>query len=342
VNKNPLFSRRNFAKSVVGAGTLGIGTANSSDAHSAVVNPPVVDMNTSPREVLVQSVSNKKFKKDNYEYNIKTVLNTLERTSSYSPDIICLPEVFANHQSNPQAVPGPITHAFSNYAKKHACYVICSLISLRDNKKYNTSVLLNRKGAIVGMYDKIHPTEGECDSDITPGNPKPPVFKTDFGTIGIQICFDINWSNEWKSLREQGAEIVFWPATYPNPKLLSSYASLFGYYVVGTSRIDPCYIYDGTGDLISKSGRYEGWAFASLNLEKIFCEIDFHVKKVKEIRKKYGRKVKIVYYHDSDWVTIESKSPDLTIKQLVDEYGLTSRWDYIKRAEKYQEKFRNG
>jgi beta-ureidopropionase len=333
-----LISRRNFiAKSAAGASALSLGVADSSAGTGST---PDLDVNTSPREVLVQSVSNMDYQDDNYEDNVKAILEVLERTSSYKPDIICLPENCANHQGNAQAVPGPITNAFADYAKKNNCYVICSLASLRDNKKYNTSVLIDRKGAIIGIYDKIHPTEGECNNGIIPGDLKPPVFKTDFGTIGIQICFDINWPDVWKSLREQGAEIVFWPATYPNPTLLSSYASLFGYYVVGNSRIDPCYIYDGTGDLISMSGRYEGWAFARLNLEKLFCEIDFHTEKIKEMRKKYGRKVKVVYYHDNDWVTIESKSPDLSLQQLKDEFGLTNRWDYIKRAEKYADKFR--
>lgn len=88
------------------------------------------------------------------------------------------------------------------------------------------------------------------------------------------------------------------------------------------------------------SGDYEHWAFTSLNLEKIFCEIDYHTQKVRDIRKKYGRRVKIRYLYDEDWVMIESQSPDLKIKDIVDEYGLTTHWDYIKRCEKYQEKFR--
>jgi hypothetical protein len=50
--------------------------------------------------------------------------------------------------------------------------------------------------------------------------------------------------------------------------------------------------------------------------------------------------VGIRYLHNEDWVILESRSPDLPIKQIVDEYGLVSHWDYIKRAEKYQKKFR--
>jgi predicted amidohydrolase len=338
-NMKNSISRRNFiTKSAVGAGALSLGVMESSADNGQKSD---VDANTSPREVLVQSVSHPKFTEDgNFENDVNAVIKTLERTSSYKPDIITMPEVFANQPDTAQEIPGPISNTFSKYAREHGCYVICGFYTKRNGKIYNSAVLIDRKGEISGIYDKIYPTEGECDKGVTPGGLTPPVFETDFGKIGMLICFDINWPDIWRSLREQGAEIVFWPSAYPNPHLLSAHARTFGYYVVGNSRTNPSYIFDGTGDMISMSGKYEPWAFARLNLEKIFCEIDFHVKKIKQIRKKYGRKVEIHYYHDSDWVTIESRSPDLTIKQLIDEYGLVSRYDYIKRADKYAAKFR--
>jgi predicted amidohydrolase len=340
---NDVLSRRKFItqSAVAGAGVLGIGSSIPVFAEDQQQDVKDFESYLSPREVLVQSVSNPKFTQDaNYEDDVKKVLKYMDRISSYQPDIICIPEVFANKPETAQEIPGPISDTFSNYAKNHNCYVICTLYTKREGKLYNTAILIDRKGKIAGMFDKIYPTEGECDKGVTPGALTPPVFKTDFGTIGILICFDINWTEAWRSLREQGAEIVFWPSAYPNPALLSCHAKSFGYYVVGNSRLNPSYIFDGSGQLVAMGGRYEPWAMARLNLEKMFCEIDFHVKKIKEIRKKYGRKVEIVYSHENDWVTIESKSPDLTIKQLQEEYGLISRWDYIKRADQYIAKFR--
>ena len=123
--------------------------------------------------------------------------------------------------------------------------------------------------------------------------------------------------------------------------MLPTYAWLFKYYVVGCPWRDPATIYDITGDLISSSGQYEHWAFANLNLEKAFLEIVDYSRKLTEIKKKYGGKVLIRYYNDEDWVTIESRSPDLRIKQILDEYKLVPHWDYIKIEEKEQEKYRN-
>ena len=335
-------SRRGFiTKSGVGIGALGVGSAFSTELFSNVENlydPVYPPEKGSPREARVLSVS-----LEGIEKNMNTVEAMIERISimsSYKPDIICLPEAFATSVNTAETVPGPIINRFASFAKEHDSYIICSIHTKKNGKIYNSAVLIDRKGDVAGQYDKIHPTEGECDRGITPGSAPPPVFKTDFGTIGILICFDVNWLEDWTSLKEQGAEIVFWSAAYPGGRMLSSYAWIFKYYVVGCSRADPSLIFDITGDLVSESGRHQHCAFAPLNLEKVFCEIDFHGEKVRAIRKKYGRKVSIIFYHNEDWVTIESRSPDLTINQIINEFVILPHVDYIERAESYQNKFR--
>ena len=333
--------RRFFKKSAVGIGSLGLGTFLPTKLFSNVENlnnPIYPNEKSSPREVWVLSVT-----VEGIERNINVVDAMIERIaimSSYKSDIICLPEAFATSVKTAEIVPGPIINRFASFAKEHNSYIICPIHTKKNNKIYNSAVLIDRRGEVVGQYDKIHPTEGECDRGTAPGSSPPPVFKTDFGTIGILICFDINWLEEWKSLKKQGAEIVFWSAAYPGGRMLSSYAWFFKYYVVGCSRGDPALIFDMTGDLVSKSGSHQHWALAPLNLEKVFCEIDFHGEKVRAIRKKYGRKVNIIYYHNEDWVTIESRSPDLTINQLINEFDILPHVDYIKRAESYQDRFR--
>jgi len=349
LNNNPISRRRFLRKSTVGIGSFGIGMSHSSKlftAHGISGNPSFPGEKISPREVCVLNVTKVGIDGDTSEKIVEKMLDRLEIISSYKPDIICLPEAFARTRGSvplsqrAETISGPIVNAFVSFAKQHKCYIICPHHIKRDGKIYNTAVLIDREGKIVGQYDKIHPTEGECDMGITPGKFPSPVFKTDFGVIGIQICFDVNWIDEWKNLKEQGAEIVFWPSAYPGGRMLSGLAWLFQYYVVGCSRINPALIFDLSGDLISESGRWDYWAYANLNMEKVLCEVDFNARKVKNIREKYGRKVHINFYHNEDWLTIESRSPDLTIKQIIDEFDLLTHWDYIKRAEKYQDKFR--
>ncbi|MFN0104149.1 MAG: carbon-nitrogen hydrolase family protein [Bryobacteraceae bacterium] len=90
----------------------------------------------------------------------------------------------------PETVLTPATARLAAWAKRNSSDVIFGAKTRRDRLLYNSAVLLDRKGDVVGRYDKIHPTEGELKSGIAPGATDPPVFETDFGIIGIQICFD--------------------------------------------------------------------------------------------------------------------------------------------------------
>ena len=73
----------------------------------------------------------------------------------------------------------------------------------------------------MGRFDKMHPTEKELAQGIHPGNIDPPVFPTDFGTIGVQICLDVNWWDNWARLKQKGAKILFFPAAYPAAEQLA-------------------------------------------------------------------------------------------------------------------------
>ncbi len=50
-------------------------------------------------------------------------------------------------------------------------------------------MLLDRAGAIAGRYRKTHLPLVEAEAGVTPGSAYP-VFKTDFGMIGLLVCWD--------------------------------------------------------------------------------------------------------------------------------------------------------
>ena len=335
-------SRRNFLKKTgMGAGIAGF-AFTAPDIFSEEVQPVYSSFppdKISPRDVWVMSMT--KTGLENDQDIVEGMINRIRIMSLYKPDIICLPEIFTGASATEaETVPGSTTDRLAVTAKELGCYIICPLHTKKGAKVYNSAVLIDRKGELAGQYDKIHPVSKESERGVTPGSSPPPVFKTDFGTIGIQICFDINWVEEWKSLKEQGAEIVFWPSAYAAGRNLPAYAWLFKYYVVGSPWHNPATIYDISGDLIASSGRYEPWAFGRLNLEKAFLEITDYAERLNDMKKKYGRKVLIQYYHDEDWVTIESRSPDLKISEILNEYKLVPHWDYIKDEEREQGRYR--
>ncbi len=324
-------SRRRFITGT-GAGLCALGLGAQAESMPRSTGAKM----TSRREVRVLSVTRQGVESEDI------VGGMIEQIKSapYDADIICLPESFSTSVKTAEEVPGMLTEKFGVIAKELASYLICPMHISREGRVFNSAVLLDRRGEVVGQYDKIHPVSTECEAGVTPGNTPPPVFETDFGTIGIQICFDVNWLKEWEVIKQQGAEIVFWPSAFIGGRMLSAMAWMFKYYVVGCCRRDPSQIYDITGDLIASSGSWEHWAYAVLNLEKALIEIAYNSRILRELKRNYGDKVSVEYYHDEDWVIIESRTPELRISDLLAEYDLIPHWDYIKNEEELQDRYR--
>jgi len=272
---------------------------------------------------------------------VNRMLQRLEKLSHLNADIYCLPETFATTVREPETVPGPIVSAFARFAAQQHAYVICPLHTVRNGLIYNSAVLIDRSGAVAGQYDKTRPNQFECDSGVTPGALPPPLFDTDFGRIGIQICFDCNWPRDWNHLKREGAEIIFWPSAFPGGRMLQGLAWMNRLYIVTAPYTHPAAIYDISGDPVDESGKYQDSVSARLNLEKELFEVDYNLPKVPRILEKYGEAVKIKYYHHEDWFTLESGSPDLKISDLIKEFDLIPHWDYILRSERYQTRFRD-
>lgn len=269
---------------------------------------------------------------------LEETMSRLRQAAVFRPDIVCLPEVFADR--TPETVPGPVTERLARWAREHSSYVIFGLKTAAGGKVYNSAVLLDRAGRVVGRFDKMHPTENELAEGTMPGETEPPVFETDFGTIGVQICFDINWWDNWKRLRRKGAKIVFFPSAYPAARQLSALALMNQCYIVSSARRGSSKIYDISGEVLASSGNHQQWAGAALPLGKRLFEVDFHEKKVRQIQEKYGPRVEVVWFHDDDWFTLASVDPDLTTEDVIAEFGLTPLDDYRVRAARAVDKAR--
>jgi predicted amidohydrolase len=83
---------------------------------------------------------------------------------------------------------------------------------LLDGTPRNAALLLNRSGALDGVFCKVHCTEMERALGIVPGG-EWATFPLDFGRVGIQICHDNSFPESARCLALGGAEIVFWAHT---------------------------------------------------------------------------------------------------------------------------------
>jgi predicted amidohydrolase len=262
-------------------------------------------------------------------------LARLNQAASFQPDIACLPELFPRRP--PEPVPGPVTERLARWAREHSSYVVFGLKTRMGDRVYNSAVLIDRAGRIAGQFNKIHPTEGELEEGTTPGDVEPPLFQTDFGAIGIQICFDVNWPDAWRRLKQKGAQLVFFPAAYPATRHLSVLARVNEYYIISSTRSRPSYLIDITGEVCAASGMFQPWAEGTVYLSKRLFEIDRHTSRMREVRRKYGRRIDVTWYHDEDQFTLVSLDPELAVEDVIAEFGSLPLSDYIRLSEEAQE-----
>ena len=300
-----------------------------------------------PRQVWITSLTQEGMEGATVGEVVASAVRKMESLSSFSPDIVCLPETFhvaglSGRQPKVAEIaetpPGPLTQPFIEFAQKHHCYVICPIYTREGDRCYNAAVLIDRQGQIMGEYRKMRPTEGEIEDGVLPGPPEAPVFEADFGRIGVQICFDIQWPEGWQQLGEKGAEVVFWPSAFGGGQMLNAMAWMHRYCVVSSTRKDRAKICDITGEELACSGRWQSWGLsAALNLEKVLLHTWPYVQHFREIQAKYGRRLRIHTLHEEEFTLIESLSPEVEVAQVMREFGLKTHREHLQSATQAQE-----
>jgi predicted amidohydrolase len=313
--------------------------------------------NRLPREVWVASMSLKGlWPEKTIERRMKRVLERMENFYPFEPDVICLPETIQmswvdekkalGEIAEDEVSPGPVTSMLADVAKTHNCYITCPVITKKDGHFYNSSILLNRQGKIDGVYNKIHPTTEEIIPDnyykgggMTPGALDQPVFKTDFGIVGLQICMDGFWYHNWDHLRQNGAELILFSSQGSFQNVLCDYAWQTHSFIASATGED-AFIIDMSGDFIAGDGEFARWVCAPVNLEKAFLHIWPQTLKFAEIQKKYGRDIRIHIKHPENFATIESLHPDIKVKDILREFELPTYDEQIREATEIQNKYR--
>ena len=132
------------------------------------------------------------------------------------PECAALEAPCATHLHSAETVPGPSSDAIAALAREHDLYIIFGLPErdAQDPKKlYNAAAVIGPEG-VIGTYRKVHlgelpwVTEGVA---FTPGTTLP-LFRTRFGPIGVQICYDFWFNPELtRLLALKGAQLILCP-----------------------------------------------------------------------------------------------------------------------------------
>lgn len=345
--KNNIFTRRDFfKKSIVASGGI-IASGSLSGINKDTTTNYQKKL---PREITIATVSQEELNAKDPMDMQRQIMNILkENVHIYNPDIICLPEIYPfvnNEERNISLkkkveISSFIVEEMSEYSRTNQCYIVCPLYTTEGDNIYNAAVIIDRVGRKIGEYRKIHTTLDEMSKGVSPGAFDQPLINTDFGKIGIQICFDIEYEDGWKHLRNKGADIIFWPSAFSGGQMVSTKAWENRCVMVSSAWKDSSRIYDITGDVIAETGRWNmNFISGKVNLEKAFLHTWPSVTQFEDILIKYGNKINIKTYHEEEWSIIESLSPEIHIADILKEFNLRSRQQLLKDAENRQNELR--
>ena len=160
------------------------------------------------------------------EQNLNKALKGIREVAAQGAQIACLPELFiapyfCQERDNKyfalaEPVPGSTTAALSEAAARWNISIITSIYEKAGEKYYNTAIVVDSSGKLLGKYRKMHiPDDPNNHYDeayyFSPGDLGFQVFQTQHARVGPMVCFD-QWFPEGARIAAgKGAEILFYP-----------------------------------------------------------------------------------------------------------------------------------
>lgn len=237
---------------------------------------------------------------DNKQANLHIAVQKIREAAAQGADFAVLPEMFCCPYQNEcfsvfgESEGGPAQRTLSELAAELQIYIVGgSIPELTDGKIYNTSYVYGRHGQLLAKHRKAHlfdiDVEGgqrfmESDT-LSPGNAVT-TFETEFGTMGLCICFDLRFEELARCMCLRGAKVLFVPAAFNMTTGPAHWELLFrqravdnqcftvgvspardestGYVAYGNSlAVDPW------GTILCRAGSEEVTLYANLDLSRV-------------------------------------------------------------------------
>jgi predicted amidohydrolase len=265
-------------------------------------------------------------------------------------DLAVLPEAAITGEVGEEAlarsVPfeGPVGETFTSKARQHGCYIVVPtyLLDSKEKKRCsNAAVLVGRRGEVLGTYRKVHLVvsleRGTMEGGSTPGNALP-VFDCDFGKLGIQICYDMDFADGWTELARKGAELIAWPTQSPQTSQPAARARENRCYIVSSTWRHNASIFEPTGKIAAQITPPQSILVHELDLSYALLPWSSKLRNGEALRKAYGDKVGFHYYEDEDCGIFWSNDPRTTVGEMARSIGVLELEDEMARVREFYRK----
>jgi predicted amidohydrolase len=266
-----------------------------------------------------------------------------------SLDLAVLPEcsfqfVKESAQEVAETVDGRIVNAVAEKAREHGTYATAPVQLSRDGRVYNSVAILDRRGELVGVYDKAFPvmmTDGSLEHGVTPGC-RFPVFDLDFGRVGVQICWDIAFDEGWQALADQDAELLVFCTNPAVPVALRGRAWRHGYYIAASATHPPSIVVSPTGRVLAAGSQDKEVLVVRVDLDFRVLHSNCVWEWPESRRKECAGRVNVDWDPEGHEYLVTSNDPDLPVRRFLEMEGLLTGRQRNRRNIQLQMKARGG
>jgi predicted amidohydrolase len=259
------------------------------------------------------------------------------RAARMGADLIAFPECYPQlalsdrwHRAEPHDG-GSLIRA-REAARKHRLWIAWPRLEYDPARGVrNTSILIDREGDIAGRYDKMFPTVSEIEKGIIPGSDAP-CFETDFGRVGLMICFDLNFAEAREALARGKPDLVVFSSMYRGGLQVQAMAFELRSFVVTAISTELGLVIDRCGRIVKES-TYEALAVAPINTNSIALHMDINWDKMDAMLARYGPSLTFDYHTREAFYVIEHAG-ETDIDEIAREFGLEPAEAYFARSRK--------
>ncbi|MBS7528054.1 carbon-nitrogen hydrolase family protein [Fusibacter paucivorans] len=231
---------------------------------------------------------------------LKKAVSNIDYLSTKGANVVVLPEMFncpyetLRFPDYAETAGGTSYQTMAEAAKRNGIYIIAGSMPEREGTKiYNTSFIFGPDGNCLGRHRKMHLFDIDIQNGqyfmesetLTPGNDVT-VVDTEFGKIGVALCYDVRFPELARLMTEQGAKLLIYPAAFnmtTGPMhwelLLRSRAVDQQVFTVGCAparQYDSSYISYGNsmivspwGDIMGRLNDEEGYLLGEIDFEEV-------------------------------------------------------------------------
>ena len=206
--------------------------------------------------------------------NLRRLSMALDGVMDQRPDLVCLGEMF-NCPHDTAMFPvyaepegGETWQALSGLAKSWGIYLSAGSVPERDGAGhvYNTAYVFDREGRQIAKHRKMHLFDIDVrggqrfrESDTLTAGDGVTVFDTEFGKMGLCICFDVRFPELARAMVLAGARLILVPGAFNGTTGPAHWELTFR-----ARALDNQCFYAGTSDALNERAAYKSWGHSIL------------------------------------------------------------------------------